>query len=333
MAVYTVLNHQTIADFIAPYGIGALIAFEGVAAGVENTNYFIRTDRAEAAASMNAALAGQYVLTIFESVAMEDLAFYVSLTTRLYHRTLPVPCPLADRQGEAVHQIDGKPAILVPRIRGEHPAQPTIAQCRAIGDALARCHLACRDWPVSRQSIRSLTWLKRTAEHIAPELYPEEVALLDELPRFERAVSKHPDLPQAVIHGDLFRDNTLFAGDKLTALLDFYSAGHGFLLMDLAVVINDWCSRADGSLDESLATAVLSAYRALRPLTGDEHQLWNHFLRIAALRFWISRRHSQLHPELSHRPGGLVVTKDPERFRTILWQRIRHPHRIDATAS
>ena len=325
MAVYTVLDREEVEAFIAPYGIGPLLSFEGVAAGVENSNYFISTDASAIASELHTNPKNEYVLTIFEEIAAADLLFYARLTTMLNGKGLPVPCPIRDADGEAVHYVQGKPAMLVPKVKGEHPQLPSQGQCQAIGSALARCHLACLGWPESHAGNRDFPWLKRTAQTMASQLAPDEKELLKELPHFEQQLERHPDLPKAVIHGDLFRDNALFEGDTLTGLIDFNSAGEGFLLMDLAVVINDWCSRPDGSLDTLRSDAILETYRQIRPVTADEQQLWGDFLRIAALRFWVSRRYTQLNPTGNHRPGGLVVIKDPQQFRDILAQRIRYP--------
>lgn len=328
MAVYTTLERPQIEAFIAPFGIGTLEDFEGVAGGIENTNYFIACKPPTHADSQQQA-PHRFVLTIFEQVAMQDLTFYIELTTMLNSKGLPVPCPLRDATGNALHSLAGKPALLVPRVSGEHPVKPTPEQCRQLGATLARVHLACLDWPVHHTSIRSLAWLKATAAQLAPHLDPGERPLLNELPRFEALATQHQDLPRAVIHGDLFRDNTLFDGDSLEGLIDFNSAGDGYLLLDLAIVVNDWCSQADGSLDPERTRAILDAYHRIRPFTAGEHQMWNDFLRLAALRFWTSRRHAGCTPESPLPTGSLVQPKDPLPFKQILQHRVDRPQKLD----
>ena len=323
MAVYTTLNRQEVAAFITAFGIGTLTSYQGVAAGIENTNYFVTTTDPECGTR-------NFVLTIFEQVAMEDLAFYIDLTTMLNSQGLPVPCPLQDRAGNALHSLANKPALLVPRVGGKHPLHPSPEQCRQLGSTLAQVHLACLEWPHHHTGIRSLAWLKATAAQLAPLLDPEEIPLLAELPRFESLAAQHPDLPRAVIHGDLFRDNALFEGNTLTGLIDFNSAGDGYLLMDLAVVVNDWCSEANGSLDPRRTREIIDAYRRARPFTEGERQLWNDFLRLAALRFWVSRRHTASNPG-TRTCGELVQQKDPLPFRRILLQRIKYPQNLDLT--
>lgn len=321
MAVYTVLDRGEIEYFIEPFGIGPLQAFEAVAAGIENSNYFISTDQSGFPSELRTAPEGRYVLTVFESADIDDLNYYIELTTLLNRQGLPVPCPIRDADGNAVHHLQGKPAVLVPRIPGEHPQRPSAAQCAQLGTTLGHLHLACLGWPVSHPSIRGLDWVKATARRIEPLLPAQDRALLLQLDRFDRAVAGK-SLPRAAIHGDIFRDNVLFDGDTLTAVIDFNSAGDGYLLFDLAVAVNDWCSRADGSLDDTLSDALLDAYRAVRPLNEDEQQAWHPCLCVAALRFWVSRQASLLLPQPDQRSGSLVEFKDPEAFRRILQQRI-----------
>lgn len=328
MAVYTVLERSEIEQFILPYGIGPLIDFKGVADGIENSNYFITTDQSDFPSELRTAPVCHYVLTIFESASPDDLTYYVDLTTLLNRKGLPVPCPVRDADGIAIHYIQGKPAQIVPRVAGRHPTHPTPEQCRALGSTLARVHQACMDWPVSHPGTRSLAWLQHTAELLSPHLSVEDRALLEELPRFEQLTQTRRDLPRAAIHGDLFRDNALFEGDTLTGLIDFNSASEGFLLFDLAVVVNDWCSSEDDSLNPALTSALLDGYRSERQLTKDELALWNDFLRLAALRFWLSRRLIQQDPESGQRPGSLVEFKDPEEFRRMLLHRIQHPNTL-----
>jgi homoserine kinase type II len=329
MAVYTVLEREEIERFIAPFGLGPLVDYEGVADGIENTTYFITTDQSEFGSEVQTEPLQQFVLTIFEEIGAKELAFYVKLTTLLSLRGLPVPCPVTDSDGKALHTLHGKPATIVPKVKGQHPTTPTVAQCQAIGQTLGDIHQQLLANPMQHDSHRNLAWLSKLREELADHVDPEDRELLDEVSRFQALVSQHPDLPRAVIHGDLFRDNTLFAGDQLTGIIDFNSAGDGYLAFDLAVTVNDWCSQADGTLDEKRSQALLNGYRGRRPLTADETLLWNDFLRIAATRFWLSRLATEMKLEASHRPGHLAPPKDPKQFQTILMQRIHHPSTLD----
>lgn len=325
MAVYTVLDRADVETFIKPFGIGPLIDFQGVAEGIENTNYFITTDQSDLPSETQTQPEGHFVLTIFEAIPAAELGFYIDLTSLLNVKGLPVPCPLKNADGQALQMLQDKPALLLPRISGSHPDTPSVEQCQAVARTLAGIHAVCLQSTLNHESGRNLDWLHRIATQLTPRLSADDQSLLEELPRFQQQTLHHPDLPRHIIHSDLFRDNVLFKGDELTAIIDFNSAGNGYLLFDLAVVVNDWCSTADGSLDLPLAQATLAAYQQVRPLTNDEKSLWNDFLRIAASRFWLSRLEVQLKLESHHRSSGLVDHKDPQQYKTILLHRINHP--------
>lgn len=316
MAVYTPLERGQLEQLLAPYKLGELVAFEGVSAGVENTNYFVTL-----------AKAGQQqtcVLTIFEQIQAADLQFYCDLTTMLAERGLPVPAPIADSAGKRLSRFEDKPALLVPKVRGSHPDTPTLEQCKALGATLAEVHLACLNWPVKHPGIRNLDWMKHVAAQLTARIPAAEQALLQEIDYFEDSIA-NLSLPQAIIHGDLFRDNALFDGNTLTGLIDFNSAGDGFLMFDLAVVVNDWCTSPKGNLEHERAVTLLNAYQQIRPVTLDEREHWNDFLRIAAFRFWLSRRYTQLRVNADKGCGALVVEKDPAEYQLILQQRIAKP--------
>lgn len=329
MAVYTVLERADIEHFIKPFGVGPLVDFEGIAAGIENTNYFVTTDQSEFGSEVSTEPLHHYVLTLFEEISANDLAFYVELTTLLSLRGLPVPCPARDADGVALHTLHGKPALLVPRAKGNHPKQANAAQCHAIGLALAGIHNITLEAGFDHPGNRSLAWLSELADKLKTTIDDSDQDLLAEVARFNALIESPPKLPRAVIHGDLFRDNTLFQGDALTAIIDFNSAGSGFLMMDLAITANDWCSQPDGSLNHQRCEALLVGYQHGRPLEDAEKRLWNDFLRIAAARFWLSRTATKAQLNDTHRPGGLVEPKDPKHYKTILMQRIHNPYLLN----
>ena len=325
MAVYTVLDREEVEAFIKPFGIGPLIDYEGVAAGIENTNYFLSTDQSNFPTEFTTAPIQHFVLTIFESANVSDLDFFIQLTTMLNQQGLPVPCPIQDADGNAIRTLYEKPALIMPKLPGEHIKHPNAEQCSAIGKILGKIHLVCQSSDLEHKGSRDLSWLGNTIETLRPMLDSIDGQLLDELERFQQITSGLTTLPTAVIHSDLFRDNALFSGNQLTGVIDFNSAGNGYLMYDLAVTANDWCSKADGSLDQELVTAILTAYQTVRPFTASEKELWNDFLRVAATRFWVSRLAVKLQPEIHHRRGGLVEPKNPQHYKNILIQRIHSP--------
>lgn len=325
MAVYTAIEKAQLESFIEPFGIGPLVGFEGVAAGIDNTTYFITTDQSDFPSELRTEPLQHFVLTLFEQATIEELTFYTKLTSLLSLRGLPVPCPINDADGQALHYIQGKPALIVPKVAGQHPEHPTEKQCQEIGHVLGQIHNTCLDAKLDHPSPKGLRWLEQCASKLRPLLDKQEQQLLDEIPRFMQLTTQHPNLTQAIIHGDLFRDNALFKNDHLTGVIDFYCAGTGFLVLDLAITANDWCSATDGSMNNELSTTLLEAYQSVRPLTDDEKLLWNDFLRIAATRFWLSRLSSQLLPNPHHHADALIAPKNPLHYKNILLQRI-HNH-------
>lgn len=325
MAVYTALNKHELEKFIEPYGVGRLIDYEGVAAGIENTTYFITTDQSDLPNELTTTETGEYVLTVYESVDKEELIFYIELTTYLNQKRLPVPCPIKDANGKALQIVQGKPALLVTKIPGSHPSTPSSTQCSTIAKWLAELHLACLDSTFELEGSDNLNRLEDSATALASKLEDTDQELLNETDRFKQRITAYPNLPQSIIHNDLFTDNALFDGEKLTAIIDFNSSSTGYLVYDLAVLVNSWCSCDDGRLDAEKAKSCLIAYQQVRPFTDDEKTLWNDFLRIAAFRFWLSRLEVKYKQENDKGPADLIEYKDPDQYKKILLDRIKYP--------
>lgn len=310
MSVFTPVSREALAAWLNAYDLGALTQFQGIAAGVENSNFFVSTRQ------------GDWVLTLFERHTPESLAVYLAFMAHLATRAIPCPAPVADRQGQHLGRLCDRPAALFTRLAGRPPVAPSPAQCAAMGQALARLHLAARDFHPPGLPLpphcRDQAWRLRTGATLAPRLPPDQQALLARALAATEPTST--TLPRGLIHADLFRDNTLFQGDRLTGILDFYFAGVEDLIFDLAVVVNDWClppeaeTRGQECLDPARLSALFQAYRKVRPLSPAELADWPRQLRAAALRFWLSRLEDALAP----RPGELVTVKDPEHFRRLL---------------
>lgn len=309
MAVFTPLTDPQVAEFLSRFDAGSLVSLEGVPAGTENSTFFVTTDRRE------------LVLTLFEQGEHEELPFFVDLLDYLDEHRLPVPGPLHDRDGVALHTLAGKPALLFPRLPGRHPKAPNLAQCRELGDALGRMHAVSRHFPGHRPNPRDLHWLLPMHHQVLGYLSPEDQALMkDEVETYQGFFGDAPDLPQGALHGDLFRDNTLFDGDRLGGLIDFYNGCTGDLLFDLAIVVNDWATGPDGRLEAARHDALLGAYLARRPLTAAEREAWPMMLRLTALRYWLSR----LLVVYVDPPAHDLTPHDPDQFRTVLKARLEH---------
>jgi len=311
MAVYTEVSTDAAAALVARLSLGRLERLAPVTGGIENTNYFVDTER------------GRYVLTLFERMSADQLPFYLRLMQHLAQRGLPVPEPHADADGQILLQVCGKPAALVDRLPGEHALAPDRGQCAQLGAVLARMHLAAQDFPLQQPNPRGLAWWEETVPLLLPHLNDAQRTLITAELAHARQVSTsaaHRALPRGPVHADLFRDNVLLeqAGTReehIGGVIDFYFAGCTAWLYDLAVTINDWCIHAQtGLFDEPRAAALLDAYHAARPLTELEHQHWRTALRAAALRFWISRLYDLHLP----RRAELLTPKDPVHFERVL---------------
>jgi homoserine kinase type II len=305
MSVFTPLTGAELETFIAPYALGRLKHFEGISGGAENSNFHLSLE------------AGEFVLTLVERAADLDLQFCLALLQRLHQAGLPVPFAVATQNGETLRELAGKPALLQPFLPGSHVQQPGPQHCSEVGRWLAHMHLATGEQPLEHPSDRDLQWMLREGAVLAVQLPPRDLLLLrGSLSEIERLQEHIGQLPRANLHADLFRDNVLFEGSHLCGVIDFYNACSGPMLYDLAIAVNDWCSMADGRLDHHRANALLGAYAALRPFRRSEMELWPAMLRIACLRFWLSRL---LAAGQGPRPG--VLLKNPQEFRDLLARR------------
>lgn len=314
MAVFTEVSDKDARDLLRRVPLGQLTALRGIQGGIENTNYFLTTDQ------------GEWVLTLFERLTAEQLPFYLYLMKHLAHQGIPVPDPQADaKSGDILHKVCGKPAAIVQKLRGQSQLHPQPVHCAAVGDMLARMHLAGRSYEREQPNLRGLAWWNATVPTVLPYLDQAQADLLQAELAFQNhtaASSAYQALPKGPVHADLFRDNVMFDGETLTGFFDFYFAGCDTFLFDLCVCLNDWCiDHATGAHDAAKAQAMLDAYQAVRPLEAAERQLLNPLLRAGALRFWISRLWDFYLP----REASMLVPHDPAHFERVLRQRVAHP--------
>jgi homoserine kinase type II len=265
------------------------------------------------------------VLTLFERLTAEQLPFYLRLMKHLAVHGIPVPDPAANRDGDVLHSLNGKPAAVVNRLKGKSALNPGPAHCTALGDVLARMHLAGRDYEREQPNLRGLAWWNQTVPLVLPFLNTARTALIQSELAYQNhiaASSAYAALPRGPVHADLFRDNVMFEGTGLTGFFDFYFAGVDAWLFDLAVCMNDWCiNLSTGTHDSERARAFLAAYAGVRPLQAAERHLLPGLLRAAALRFWISRLWDFHLP----REASMLKPHDPTHFERVLRERVAHP--------
>lgn len=301
MAVFTRVSEADLTGWLRDYSLGQLLELQGIASGIENTNYFVTTTH------------GRFVLTLFEKLTADELPFYLNLMAHLARHGIPCPCPVANRSNQFLGSLNGKPACIVSRLSGKSTTTPNSEQCAAIGAMLAQMHLAGQGFSQVMPNPRGAAWRAATAPQVRSFLDAAQAALLDSEVALH-AQQNWAHLPQGVIHADLFRDNVLLEGDRVGGLIDFYFACSDALLYDMAITLNDWCMNADGALDTARAQIFLRAYHAVRPLQDSECAAWPLMLRLAALRFWLSRLFDMHLP----RDGELVNAHDPRHFERVL---------------
>ncbi len=301
MAVYTDVAAEDLARFLAGYDIGELLAYKGIAEGVENSNFLVHTSR------------GYFILTLYERrVAERDLPFFLGLMEHLASRGITCPQPVKNRAGQTLGRLAGRPAAIVTFLEGLWICRPSAAHCAALGEALARLHLAGADFAMRRDNALSVAgWRQLYAgcggrvNAVQPDL---TTVLAAELDLLEREWPR--GLPQGVIHADLFPDNVFFLGDKLSGLIDFYFACTDTLAYDIAICLNAWCFEQDHAYNVTKGRALLASYAKTRPLSAQEWDELPLLARGAALRFLLTR----LVDWLDVPPGALVRPKDPIEY-------------------
>jgi homoserine kinase type II len=308
MSVFTVVDDDELNRWLQQYNL-QLVSFEGIAAGVTNTNYFVNTTH------------GRYVLTLFETLRLDELPFYLHLMSHLARHGVACPAPLQDRQDRFASMLAERPACLVSCLQGADISDPTAAQCRAVGDMLATMHRASSSFALRMDNPRGPRWWNRIAAELYTFMPGHEAEILREEIQFQSQY-RFSHLPVGVVHADLFKDNVLLAGNTVAGFIDFYYACNDILLYDVAIAVNDWARLPDGNIDAERVRAFLDGYRAVRPFDRTEAEAWPVMLRAGALRFWVSRLLDLYKPM----PGALTYTKDPGVFRDLL---LAHRARTD----
>lgn len=315
MSVFTSLTQQELEEFLTHYPIGTLVDFQGISEGIENTNYFVNTDQE------------QTVLTLFENFSATELPYFLSLMDFIATHNGLSARPYADRDGNLSRMLKNKPAAFVRKLSGKSTETPDVKHCSAVGGALAKMHLATSQFSGFRANDRGVQWWADTAITLVPALDKARADVLAAEIKTQTDL-RHSglELPTAVIHADLFRDNVLFNDHEISGIIDFYYACNDWMLYDLAVTLNDWCSLADGSLNLEKAKAILHSYQQVRPIPAEEMSYLPMMLRAGALRFWMSRLKDKHFP----RPGEMTHIKDPDVFMRILQHRIAEEKNLAA---
>jgi homoserine kinase type II len=317
MAVYTEVTDEALEAFLTEYDIGSIVAFRGIAEGVENSNYSLKTSQ------------GDFILTLYEKrVDPADLPWFLGLMEHLARRKITCPQPVRARDGEALRALAGRHAAITTFLPGVWPRRVRVGHCGPLGGALAALHLAGADYQPKRvNALGSHGWrplfdrCRARADEVQPNLTAElDAALSDILAQWPT------QLPKGHVHADLFPDNVFFLDDHLSGLIDFYFAATDFLAYDVAVCLNAWCFEADFSFNVTKGRALLRAYETIRPLSAEERAALPVLCRGAAIRFLLTR----LYDWVNTPDGAMVTRKDPmeylRRLRFHRWARDEHAY-------
>lgn len=300
MSVYTHIDQQQLEQYLSEYSLGDLVDFSGIQEGIQNTNYVVNTTQ------------GKFILTIFESLTTQDLPCFLGLLIHLCKKKYPAPKPQTSIKGQFFIFVKGKPAAFFNCLSGQSIVNPSIEQCREIGEYLAKLHGCSEKYFLQIQNSKDLANGQSTFDKIRPFLNKKDSSLLESELTFQSTYPL-PDMPRGIIHADLFRDNVLFDNGRVSGILDFYNACDEYYLFDIAVTCNDWCVE-NGVINEQKFNALKAGYEKIRKFSEDENIHFPVFLRRAALRFWLSRLDHQFNPK----EGALTLKKDPVVFQRIL---------------
>ncbi|MCK5121685.1 MAG: homoserine kinase [Methylococcales bacterium] len=299
MSVYTSISQSQLKLFLKNYSLGELINFSGIQAGIENTNYVVATEK------------GKFILTLYESLMESEVPKFLLLLDRLANNKFLVPKPQANISGDKLSTLKDKPAAIFNCLPGYSINNPTIDQCCEIGEFLAQLHQH-RQTSIDNTNPNNLAGCQTVFNELQPSLSKQDITLITSELYYQSSYIL-PDLPKGVIHADLFKDNVLFDQGKISGILDFYNACNEVFIFDIAVTVNDWCVE-NTSINPQKFNALLSGYQKVRALTEDETRHFPIFLRLTALRFWLSR----IEHQLNAKKGELTLIKDPLIFRRIL---------------
>ena len=304
MAVYTSINSSDLNDWIEKFNFKDLVNFKGISSGVTNSNYLIQMAHSN------------YILTIFEHNNIEELPFYIDLMTYLAKENFLCPRPIENKNGQALGLLKEKPALMVSFLDGKEKVIRSPKSCYLVGQYLAKLHLTANNFPQLNKNTRGLDWVSDMYLNLKKYLSLEDQGILELEINYHKEMDK-VELPEGIIHGDLFKDNVLFLNDKVSGFIDFYYACNEKFIYDIAIAINDWCIDQDGQINKSMFLEFIKGYRSERKLTDNEQEYLNVALRLAALRFWLSR----LEDFYNAKEGEITSIKDPKHFKDILLDR------------
>lgn len=305
MSVYTNLSAKEVSKLLSGYNIGSLVSYKGISDGITNTNYFLVTTK------------GKYVITIFEDITKAKAKKYLKLMNFFSINGLCSPEIMLTKKGEVISTFKSKPCSIMERLNGKTITSTNISLCKSIGSIVGSFHLASKNYNKKISNSRDVNWVDENMNKIKTHVSKNQYKLLSQSRRAFKKIFEL-NLPQGIIHSDLFRDNVLGRSNKVTGIIDYYYSFHGPFIYELAVIINDWCTNKDGSINNGKYNSLLDSYNSIRRLTSNERKYLNSAMIAAGLRFYLSRLVDMIFPKV----GEITHIKDPTTFERIIKSRI-----------
>ena len=305
MSVYTNLSTKDVSLLISNYNIGELKSFKGISDGITNTNYFLNTSK------------GKYIITIFEDITEIKVKKYLKLMNFFSNNNMCCPEIMLTKSGGILSKVKSKPCSIMEKLSGKTINITNVSLCKSIGTIIANFHNTGREYNYKISNSRDIKWVEKNIAKIKNHISKEQLDILNYSSKVFRKIFEMK-LPNGMIHSDLFRDNVLANGDKVTGIIDYYYSFNGPLIYELAVIINDWCVNKDGSINLSKYNSFLNNYNLERRLTAVENKQMNNAMIAASLRFYLSRLVDMIFPKV----GEITHIKDPSAFETIVKKRI-----------
>jgi len=312
MSVYTRLTKEELEQLLNHYDIGNFIDIEGINEGITNSNFYLTTSK------------DKYILTIFEEPNL-NLEYAIGLMDLLSNNKIPCPVPIKTKDKKRIKIVKNKPISIFTLLPGKTITKkiPSKKMCGQIGEALAKIHLFSQDYKEFDIGLRNGDWFNKISKKLEPVLDVSEKDLINkEIENQIYCVNKN--LPEGIIHSDLFRDNAMFIDENLTGVIDFYYACNSYYLYDIAIVVNDWCLNDDMTINIDKQNELIKSYNKNRKIVDSEIEMWSYALRHAALRFWLSRLYDKHFPT----DGEITHQLDPNEFKLILKDRIKNFYKI-----
>ena len=304
MAVYTKLSENNLKDFFSKYNLGKLLKFQGIQEGIENSNYFVKTD------------SGKFILTVYEKrVEEKDLPFFMGLMKNIFNENFPSPEPIINKNGNYITEIFGKKAAVVSFLEGTSKKNLTPGNCHEVGIYTAKLHMITKNLNIKRTnrlSVNSWRLIYRKIQRDCSKIYPDLTKIIER--NLEVIEDQWPkNIPRGIIHADLFPDNIFFKGSKLTGIIDFYFSCYDFYALEIAICLNALCFEGKNknlSFNVTKAKKFIDGYSSIRKLTEEEKESLKILCHGAAMRFLLTR----VFDYLNLTEDALVKIKDPVEY-------------------